>query len=342
MTSDSLGPLLYLGADDVSALSRTIDPLAVAGETFLAVWDGRAGVTPEAALRWASPDGAAARSLVLPAWHDDTYGCKIINACLGNPARGLPRAHGLIVLADPLTAAPVCIMEGARISALRTAAVSLTALGAVRDLAQTASLALLGCGRQARTHLELLAVRAELEQVVVYDSDDGRGEEFVRYARRLLPTAVVEHAGRPEEAVRSGQVTLASTTTDTPYVEPEWLPEGAVFLNVSLDDATEALLMGCDHLFVDDWALVAKDSTRLLGRLAQSGRITGPGQVPPADGRQTDAEVATLLAGTYHRAVAATDRIVINPFGMGVHDIALAARIHEAALKREVGTWLPR
>ncbi|WP_157367944.1 hypothetical protein [Alloactinosynnema sp. L-07] len=45
---------------------------------------------------------------------------------------------------------------------------------------------------------------------------------------------------------------------------------------VSLDDATEELLLGCDHLFVDDWTLVSDDDTRLLGRLAGAGRVAGP------------------------------------------------------------------
>src|SRR5690348_4697347 len=97
----------YLDGAAVASLCARIDPLAVVSEAFLAVRAGRSGVTPEAALRWTAPDGTAARSLILPARHEDTYGCKIINACLGNVDRGLPRAAGLILLYDRETAAPV-------------------------------------------------------------------------------------------------------------------------------------------------------------------------------------------------------------------------------------------
>jgi ornithine cyclodeaminase len=334
--------LLYLDAAQVAGLCRQIDPLDAVTDAFLAVRAGRAGITPEAALRWSAGDGTAARSLILPAWHSDAYGCKIINACIGNPDRGLPRAHGLIILADPDTAAPVCVMEGAHISALRTAAVSLTALRAVRDLAEVRHLALLGCGRQARTHLELLSLRAGLEAVTVYDTDAARGAAFTEHTRQLLPKAHVTLADQPEAAVRAGEVTIAATTTTTAYVPLGWLSEGAVFVNVSLDDATEELLLGCDHLIVDDWTPVAEDDTRLLGRLAHAGRVTGPGQAPPPGGRQVDTDIGTLLTGAYPRPVTSTDRVVINPFGMGVHDIALAARVHAAALEHDAGTWLPR
>lgn len=334
--------LLYLDAEQVAGLCRRLDPLQEVADAFLAVRDGRAGITSEAALRWTAGDGTAARSLTLPAWHERTYGCKVINACIGNPDRGLPRALGLIILADPDTAAPVCVMEGARISALRTAAVSLTALRAVRDLTKLRHVGLLGGGRQARTHLELLASRAPLERVTVYDAAPGRGEEFATRARDVLPHAEIMVAERAKDAVRSSEVVFAVTTTTSAYVPSSWLAEGAVFVNVSLDDATEELLLGCDHLIVDDWTLVAEDTTRLLGRLAHAGRVTGPGHTPPSGGRQVDADIATLLAGAYPRPIASSDRIVINPFGMGVHDIALAARVHAAALDSGTGTRLPR
>jgi ornithine cyclodeaminase len=115
-----------------------------------------------------------------------------------------------------------------------------------------------------------------------------------------------------------------------------------VFLNVSLDDATEELLLGCDHLFVDDWHLIAEDQTRLLGRLATAERVTGPAEPGRPGARRVDADLATLLSGGYERPIAPTDRVVVNPFGMGVHDIAIAARVYAAATHDGVGTRLPR
>jgi ornithine cyclodeaminase len=334
--------LRYLSAEQVEELCGGIDPLDVVTDAFLSVRRGTAAVAPEAALRWTGPDGAAARSLILPAHHNGAYGSKMINASLGNTARGLPRAHGLITLYDPLTAVPVCLMDAGHISALRTAAVSVAALRAVRDLARVRQVALLGSGRQARTHLAVLAPRADVREVTVFDTEPARAEEFAEWSGRHLPDVRVEVAPTAEAAVRAAPVTIAVTTTTTPYVAADWLPRGGVFLNVSLDDATEDLLLTCDHLFVDDWTLVSEDETRLLGRLAHSGRVTGPDEPAPPGGRAVDADLATLLSGAYPRPTTPADRIVINPFGMGVHDIALASHVHTAARERELGTLLPR
>ncbi|MBD0420468.1 ornithine cyclodeaminase [Streptomyces sp. TRM S81-3] len=334
-------PMRYLDGATVASLCARIDPLETVTEAFLAVRANRSGVATEAALRWTAPDGAAARSLVLPAWHDGTYGCKIINASLGNTDRGLPRAAGLILLYDSQTAEPVCVMEGAQISALRTAAVSVAALRAVRPLPTVDRVALLGCGRQARTHLELLAAHGAVKSVIAYDLSPSRREAFADELRTALPHIDVETAADPEPAVRSAPVTVAATTTTTAYVPLDWLPEGSVFLNVSLDDAAEDVLLGVEHLFVDDWHLVSEDETRLLGRLARAGRATAPGtHVPGA--RQVDADLATLLSGAYPRPVTPTDRTVINPFGMGVHDVALATRVHALACAEDTGVFLPR
>ncbi len=342
MTAAAGQALLYLDSADVADLCQAIDPLAIVTGAFLAVAAGRAGVTAEAALRWTAPDGTAARSLVLPAWHTESYGCKIINACIGNVAHGLPRAQGLIVLFDPVTAAPVGVLEAARISAMRTAAVSLAGVRAVREFSTVRHVGFLGCGTQARTHLEMLAARAQPEAVSVHDTEPGRAAALADHARKLLTQAKVEIAGSPEAAVGPADLTIAATTTTTPYVALRWLPAGATFVNVSLDDATEELLLGCERLFVDDWSLIRQDNTRLLGRLAQAGKVTGPGEPSVTGARQVDADLATLLGGGYSEPVGPADRVVINPFGMGVHDIALAAQVYAAALASDRGVRLTR
>lgn len=343
MLDRSSDGLLYLDEEQVARLCQEIDPVRTVTDALLATRSGAAGLTAEAALRWTAADGTAARSLVLPAWHAGNYGCKIINACLGNRARGLPRAHGLVVLHDPVTAAPAAVLAGAGISALRTAAVSLVGLRAVRDPATVRRVALLGAGRLARTHLDLLAAAcAGLDLVTVYDIEPGCGRSLADdYQGHAFAVRVAASA---EVAVREADLTIAATTTTTAYVAADWVPAGAMFINVSLDDATPELILQCDHLFVDDWDLVAADQHRLLGRMARAGMVAGPGAENATAGgaRRVDAELATLVAGGYERRIAPDDRIVLNPFGMGVHDIAIAADVLARAYDAGLGTWLRR
>ncbi|WP_418959838.1 ornithine cyclodeaminase [Streptomyces tritici] len=341
MTLPDSSTITYLDSADVARLCAGLSVVDLAHDTLLAYRRKEAGLTPEAALRWTTPSGASARSLILPGWSGDSYGCKIINASLGNHLLGRPRAAGLVVLNDPETARPVCIMEGGRISALRTAGVSVAALRAVRDPAAVRSVAFLGCGRQAEVHGELLAGACPgVTEVFVHDQDARRAEELAARWRAAHPSVAVTVAEGARAAVERAEVTVAVTTTTQPYVELDWVPAGGTFVNVSLDDAAESLLLGCDHLFVDDWELVVDDDHRLLGRLARAGRVAGPGSAAPEGGRAVDASLPALFSGEYARAVAPGDRVVVNPFGMGVQDIALAAAVYARAAEQGVGLSL--
>jgi ornithine cyclodeaminase/alanine dehydrogenase-like protein (mu-crystallin family) len=335
-----LEPLLYLSEADVMALCTSIDPLTIVEDALHQTAQGSAAVAPETALRWTAPDGTAARSLVLPARYANAYGCKVINACVGNPNRGVPRAHGLILLYDLATAAPMCIMDGGAISALRTAAVSAVAVRALRDPNTVRTLALLGCGRQATVHLELLIeMCANLQRVAVFDIDRERAARFAAHHRSR---AAIQISAGAEAAVRDADLVVAVTTTTTPYIQLDWLQPGATFLNVSLDDATETLLLRCDHLIVDDWDLVRSDQHRLLGRLAHAGTVVGPAEPAATGVRQVDALLSTVVSGRYTRTIRPHDRVVVNPFGMGVHDVAIAAQVRSAAAQSGAGLQLLR
>ncbi|MEW2433503.1 ornithine cyclodeaminase [Streptomyces caniferus] len=336
-------PITYLDGADVARICAELPVVDIVHDTLLAFARDEAGLAPEAALRWTTPGGDSARSLVLPGWAAGSYGCKIINASLGNHRSGLPRAAGLIVLNDPETARPMCLMEGARISALRTAGVSVAAVRAVRAPGGITRVAFLGCGRQAEVHLELLAEACPaLSEVTLYDQDSARAQECAASWRGARPDLTFRVAGHARDAVERAQLTVAVTTTTEPYVELDWVPAGAAFVNVSLDDAAESLLLGCDRLFVDNWELVVADDHRLLGVLARAGRVSAPGTEAPEKGRAVDADLPTLLADPTAWPVGAQERVVINPFGMGVHDIAVAAAVHAAAVERGLGLALPR
>ena len=76
----------------------------------------------------------------------DREGMKWIASSHINPEHGLPRANAVIILNDPVHRLPIAIMEGALISAMRTAVVQALA---ARYLARadSESVGLVGAGR---------------------------------------------------------------------------------------------------------------------------------------------------------------------------------------------------
>lgn len=329
--------LCYVDAAEVDAALAAIDPVARIRELLILHAKGETVLPDEAYLPWTGPDGSFCRSLNMPGMiGTGIVGTKIINASLGNPDRGLPRAAGLVVLSDPLTARPRTILDGTAISALRTAAVSVCAIEELA--ASTGSLALIGCGPLAAAHLSLMVQRfPALAEIRLYDRVPAR-------ARALASTVdrTVMVAGSAEEAVRGADVVIPVTTTTQGYLPLAWLAPGAVVVNVSLDDVLPDVVHGAGLVVVDDWGLVAADDRRLIGRMLRHGEVYGPhDENPGGSARRIDAELGEILAGTHPGRTAPADVVLVNPFGMAIADLALAAAVEQRVRQGGGGRWLP-
>src|SRR3954470_3702866 len=99
----------------------------------------------------------------------DAVGIKWVAGYPGNQAVGLPYIHGLFVLTDAGTGAPLAVMDATWITEIRTAAASMLGIRALAERA-VETLGILGCGRQGTVHLELAKeVLPGLARVTLFD-----------------------------------------------------------------------------------------------------------------------------------------------------------------------------
>src|SRR5215471_10972601 len=163
-------PVLILSHRDVLA---ALPPQACA-EAMAAVLAAHArGETYQPLRSVQVPPDAAGFMGLMPCWrgtHDGAGAAFALKAlCLmpGNPARGLDTHQGTVTMFDGETGVPTAILDASAITAVRTAAVTAVATSVLaRDDART--LAILGAGTQARSHLRALANVRGFEQVRVY------------------------------------------------------------------------------------------------------------------------------------------------------------------------------
>jgi ornithine cyclodeaminase len=332
--------LLYLWAREVARALEAVDVVEVVAGALAAHARGETVLPGEAHLAWICGDESV-RSLSMPAVVGDCAGVKLINANPANPGRGLPRASGLIVLFGLETGRPFCILEAGLISCLRTAAVTAVAadLLAPRPVER---LALLGAGALARGHLELLAPRLPaLREIRVYDVDPAAAAAFAAGRAGAVVCAGAVVGNSAEAAIRGAELIIAVTTTTSGYIRHEWLAPGALLVNVSLEDPLPEVVLRSDKVFVDDWARVAGDDRRLLGRMLRAGQITGPGDAA-GPGRAIDGELGELLIGARSGRTTPEEIILVNPFGLAVEDVAVARAVHRQAERHRRGIVLER
>ena len=174
MTDSSL---LYLSRHDVAAVGPPMAQILQALETaFLEMGEGRVEMPPKPGIH---PGGGDNFIHAMPAWIPalGSAGVKWVSGFPENRRRGLPYITGLLVLNDPETGIPLAVMDCVWITAMRTGAA--TALSA-RYLARPESrvVGVLGCGVQARTNVEALAVLFPLSKVMAYDIHPERAAGF--------------------------------------------------------------------------------------------------------------------------------------------------------------------
>lgn len=175
---------------------------------------------------------------------------KLVSVYPDNARRGLPSHQALILLFDPATGTPLAVMDGAVITALRTAgAAALSTRLLAREDART--LAIIGAGVQGRAHLRMLSHARPFTEIRI-------ASRTLAHAEALAATDARAYAvASAEEAVRDADVVCLCTSGAEPVISADWLALGTHLTSVGwappggeLD--TEAFEWG--RLFVESLA----------------------------------------------------------------------------------------
>ena len=144
---------------------------------------------------------------------------KLVAVFPGNHERGLPSHQALIALFDDETGMPLCVMDGALVTEVRTGA---TAAVAARALARAnaKTLAILGAGVQGRSHLDAFTMMFDPAEIRIAS----RNAEHAKALAEVDPRATVTSF---EDAVRGADLVCCCTDADRPVIERAWLSPGA-------------------------------------------------------------------------------------------------------------------
>ncbi len=328
------GDVLYLNRGDVrAAMGSSIRGYVDALRSALALHaEGKTAQPLKPYLRWRRRGHIADRIIAMPGYVGGELamaGIMWIGSKHDNPsARGIPRASAVIVLNDPETHFPIAIMEGGEISGMRTAGITVLAAEYLAR-AGFASVALVGCGFIGRLHaLGLLESFPAISRLHLYDHDPQAAKALAEeVAREGLAGTVCESA---EEAVCRGELVVPCTVTAKPYIELDWLMPGAFVSNISIMDVKPEVYLGVDKLIVDDWDQANRER-KTINQLVLAGRL-----------RREDlhAELGDVVRGIKPGRETPDERIMLNPMGMAIEDVACAAAVYRTAREQGAGTWL--
>jgi len=321
--------ILVLSGEQVRQALPMAEAIAVMKSAFAQLSTGQAEVPLRVPLRVPRHNGT---TLFMPAYlsGDDRLAIKIVSVFNGNPARGLPLIHALVVVVEATTGEPAAVMDGAVLTALRTGAAS----GAATDLlarpeARTA--AIFGAGTQGRSQLEAVCTVRPIRQAWVYDPAAERAAAFAaEMARRLaLPVHV---AATPAEALRQADVVCTATTSSTPVFDDADLPSGAHVNGVGSYtpqmQEVPAETVRRARVVVDHRPASLAEAGDLLIPLRQG--LIGEAHI--------HAELGEIVAGLKPGRASADEITFFKSVGVAVQDAAAAGAVLAAARRAGLGS----
>jgi ornithine cyclodeaminase/alanine dehydrogenase len=211
------------------------------------------------------------------------------------------------------------IVEAERLGQLRTAAASAVAARLLaRDGATTVGI--LGCGRQAASHIVALRAALSIERALVYCPN-----------ARKLAAFCTEHGCVPAEShseAAACDVVVTVTTSKDPVVRGEWLQPGAFVIAVGANDPS---LRELDNVVLERASFVCTDS-REQARV-EAGDLIEPIERGVLDWLEVH-ELHDVVTGDLTGRASDDDIVVFKSNGLAAWDLAVAARVVELARDR--------
>ncbi|MGL6097304.1 MAG: ornithine cyclodeaminase family protein [Fimbriiglobus sp.] len=317
-------PVLYLTEDDVRGLLTMDVALAAVEAAFRKLSLDEAENVPR---RRCQTDHVMLH--VLPA------AAKTLGA-VGFKAYTTSRTGGAkfhVTLFDPKAGGMTAILEADYLGQVRTGAASGVA---TKKLARpdAKTLGLYGTGQQARTQLLAVCKVRSIEKVFVYSRDEARRTAFATEMTAAAGVEVVPVA-HPERAALGLDIVVTATSSRDPVLRGAWLADGA---HVNIIGSNFLAKTEVDVEVFRRAAVVTVDSKE-QARLEAGDFVAGlrEGVLNWA----TIWDFAHVLVGRYPGRQSPADTTVFKSLGLGVEDIAVAARVVELAKQRGVGRELP-
>lgn len=238
-----------------------------------------------------------------------------------NPARGLSGVNGAIMLLDSETGQLHAVMGANWVTAVRTAGLSAVVAKRLANPG-SASIAFIGCGVQAQSHLDTFADLFPLAEIRAF----GRGQENID---RLCAAAHgrglrANPCGSAREAVDGVDLVVSSVTLSyglEPFVDARWLKPGAfaAITDLAIPWRPEGMA-AFDAVVIDDTAQEAATGKPMVAPALVAGDLRG------------------LVTGKLEAGFSPGRRAAFVFRGIAVGDIAVAGLAYQRAVAAGVGT----
>ncbi|WP_314504873.1 hypothetical protein [uncultured Microbacterium sp.] len=238
----------------------------------------------------------------------------------------------LISLFDKRTAELVALVDGNRVTGLRTAATTAVAAALIAPR-RALVVGVIGSGFEARSHLSALSHELAFSDIRIFSPTPGNREELA--ADVLASGTSARAVDSAHEAVAGADLVLcaARSRDESPTVRSEWVAENAAIISIGSTTPAQREL---PIELIGRAALIVADSVEEV--------MHGSGDMIAA--RESGLDIASVTV-SLASAVGAGKPLpsegirIYKSTGSGLQDVVVAEALYESARSAGVGTLLP-
>lgn len=305
----------------------TLEELMDAVETALVLYEKKEFKMP---LRMHT-DYRGNTLLLMPCFTKERFATKLVSLFPGNAGKNFPVLMGTVILNDGETGEPLALLNGAKLTALRTGAVG--GVG-VRYLTSPgiATLGIVGAGVQG-LHQALFACRErDISRIFVFDQNPKTTYSFVLKLVDLLPGVRVHLAGSIEELLNESELIITATNATKPVLpDREELLRGKHFIGIGsykpdMREFPAALFKLLDEMYVDTEHAVE-----------EAGDLIDPLKKDWIK-REQVLTLGKLIINKEKKEAGKESATLFKSVGMALFDLVVADLVYRQAKQKAIGT----
>ena len=194
--------------------------------------------------------------LLMPCVTDKYWATKLVSFCPGNRNSGLPSIYGTVILNSSVTGEPLAVMDGSKITAMRTAAVSSAGIK-ILSPEGCKSLGIIGAGVQGVSQAVFACSVRKIVEIRVFDKSMHNIRLFSDELHKRYPEIRIIEARDSGEVALNSEIIITATNSQSPvFPDEKQLFTDKTFVGIGsykpdCREFPEQLFRQLDEIFVD-------------------------------------------------------------------------------------------
>jgi len=265
--------------------------------------------------------------LLMPGFTTNSMGTKLVSVFPGNKSKDKPSIYGVFVLNDPETGEPVALINGTKLTAMRTGAVGATAVKHLIS-AGTKTLGVIGTGVQAYHQALMILETTDFEKFIIGARNVDKAKAIKQQLGQKTDIAI-EITTDSNSLVLESDVIVTATSSSVPVfdLKPDKLKDKTIIAIGSYKPDMQELPLSvyeaADNIFVD--TMHAK-------------RESGDIKIPMEKGLIKDADIITFNELIKIPELKNNGLNIFKSVGMALFDITCAEVIYHNSKEKGLNT----